>query len=176
MSNALPLSPDELRALLARSEEGELSSEESARLEATLASDPDLIESVLEPLPGEGHLLDEPVEPPTEFEWARVDRGLEAAIAGGGSAPAGETDQAGDAPPNNWIFPLGSVAAAAILCAVILRMIISDGLGDPDAPPLAADLETPMAEVLDLQEDEETMIMFPPEDEGGGVIIFMTNS
>ena len=170
MSNALPLSPDELRALLERSEETDLSAEESARLEATLASDPDLVESVLDPLAGEGHLLEEPVEAPSEFEWRRVDRGLEATLAGEAGSPAGEPSSATKGPSGvrGWIVPFSSAAAAAILSVVILQMIASDGLGDPEPPP--------MAEVLDLQEDEETMIMFPPEDEGGGVIIFMTNS
>ena len=180
MSSANPMQPDEIRALLDRAEERDLDDLEAKRLEEALAADPALLDEFLPPLPGEEHLQRD-VELPTEFEWRRVDQGIEAGLSGAGlsgGASASATASGGvnreEASPRSSksgpasLIPALALAAAVVLCALVVRMIVSDGLAAPEAPPVA--------EVLDLREGASTFIDNLGDDEDGGILIVVSSS
>ncbi|MGA1535017.1 MAG: hypothetical protein ACO4B4_11020 [Planctomycetota bacterium] len=158
MSDPRPSTPEEIRLLHARPEEEGLEPAEAERLARALAADPLLSEELLVPLPGEEHLGALAVEPPGELEWARVDRGIEEALRAPTSA----------APPRGSLAPGFLLAAAVVLCALVVRLILTEGLAPPQP--------SPVVEVLDLREDAESLILFPEGDEDGGVIIFVTST
>ncbi len=173
MANANPMSPDEVRALLDRAADRDLDDLEAKRLEDTLAADPALTETLWAPFAGE-ELLAAPVEPPSESEWLKIDEGIKAGVAresaedgvSTGSKTIGKAT--GSRPRPTLLFPVTALAAAAILCVIVLRMIMTEGLADPESPPIA--------EVLDLREGASPFIMNLGDDEDGGVIIFVTSS
>ena len=173
--NQQPIDREELLSILERANESDLSEEEARRLEEGLAANPQLAKELLSPLPGEEILGEESLAMPSELEWKRIEKGI-AAATGSGHADRG---QEANSPENQrllrkepsttpsalatWI-PL---AAALILCAIVVSLIRQDGLGGTGEPP-------PVAEVIDLRDDAQPTIMNLP-DEDGGVIIYVTS-
>ena len=167
---------DAVRALIARGAEGDLEPREAEQLESALAADPDLAAELLAPLHGEEFLLDEPVAMPSEFEWKRIEKGIEAGVAGDAastetSAAPAKTDRAPSAGTGRGkpglTLPLILLTAATVVCALVVRMIMNDGLAAPETPP--------MAEMIELRDDADYRIILP-EEEDGGVIIVVHNS
>ncbi len=184
------MSSDEIRALLERGADRDLGELESRALENALASDPSLAESLLDDPVLDAVLRDERVPLPTELEWKRIGLGIDAGIGAAQGGPASRVATPGWAPPgaashgtasqgtgSQGTGSLGTgaprialwkvlvpLAAAAVLCAVVIRSIVDEGLAIPDAPIVEVDLP-----------DDRPYLILPAAGEDGGVMIYITS-
>lgn len=163
---------DDIRALLDLASERDLTELEARRLETAIAETPELAAELLEDPALDRIAHGSPVPLPDDAEWERIDRGIEAATGTGEDAPAADLSSALPGPGSARRAPAWRIvvplAAATVLCALVVRQIVQEGLGEPAGAP-------PIAEVLDLPENSETFIL-TPEEEDGGVMIFVTSS
>ncbi|MFQ5653154.1 MAG: zf-HC2 domain-containing protein [Planctomycetota bacterium] len=131
-----------------------------------------------------------PVDLPTEEDWRQLGARIRMSIAGEGApaipprAGAIETPSAASAaaaPPAAapstprsrpargipWWKPLIPLAATILLCFLVIQNIARTGMDDGRGEPVTA-------EVLELPEGSQSIIL-TPEEEDGGIMIFVTS-
>ncbi len=173
--NQQPIDREEILSILERANETDLSEEEAQRLEEVLSANPQLAKELLSPLPGEEVLGEESIAMPSDLEWKRIEKGIETATDSGRDDRTPEANslekqhllRKEPSPTPSVLTTWIPLAAALILCAIVVTQIRHDGLGKTGEPP-------PVAEVIDLRDDAQPTIMNLP-DEDGGVIIYVTS-